>query len=90
LKFVYNTLNVFLETTLRFSPTLLKVTVSKLIYMCTCNIYDRFRSAFRLKSASTPKISIHWCHYLKSRVRFKCILKSVSCPNSHIYGWFIG
>jgi hypothetical protein len=66
LKFVYNTLNVFLETTLRFSPTFLKVTVSKLIYMCTCNIYDRIRSAFGLKSASTPKISIHWNHNLKS------------------------
>ena len=66
MKFVYNTLNVFLETTLRFSPTFLKVTVSKLIYMCTCNIYDRIRSAFGLKSASTPKISIHWNHNLKS------------------------
>jgi hypothetical protein len=34
--------------------------------MCTCNIYDRIRSAFGLKSASTPKISIHWNHNLKS------------------------
>jgi hypothetical protein len=29
-------------------------------------IYDILRSASRLKSASTPQISIHWCHYLKS------------------------
>jgi hypothetical protein len=29
-------------------------------------IYDRLGLESRLKSASTPQISIHWCHYLKS------------------------
>jgi len=30
-------------------------------------IYDKLRSAFGFKSASTPQINIHWHHYLKSR-----------------------
>ena len=36
------------------------------IHLCKYNRYDRLRSTSRLKSASTPHISIHWRCYLKS------------------------
>ena len=42
----------------------------------------------RLRSASTPQISIQCCH-LKSQSNLK-VFKSVSFPNSQIYDRFIG
>jgi len=47
------------------------------------NTYDR------LRSASTPQISIQCCHYLKSQSNLR-VFKSVSFPNSQIYDRFIG
>ena len=38
-----------------------------IVWLYDLYIYDRLRSAFGLKSASTPQIGIHWRHYLKSR-----------------------
>ena len=47
------------------------------------------RWAFGLKSVSTPQISIHWRHYLKSRSDLKIFSRELSFPNSQIYGRFI-
>ena len=52
--------------------------------------YDRLRSAFGLESGSTPQIDTPLTSLSQITVRLKVILKSVSFPNSQIYGRFIG